>query len=526
VLAKGSHRTYELVQLQPQVGKVKPWFSAGWKKIPGLLAVVSVSLLVAAGLTLALFFLIASIPSASRTAAAFLSNPLAVALVKMVLGNPVLSGFFLLALLRAVWLPAPTHLILRKEGFLAFHDRDNSILALAKKGLEQECDSMFRRDAWGSEELFLWGFSGLLGKVLWDNVRSISLADPRKQQGAQVLVFHLFRGRPLKLRLGDLLGQDVKVSLASAIREHAPQAQCDQAVTDLLSSPTEKSYTELWFNALAAPPKRERLVALEAGDSIADGRFIVVDKLGCGGQGTTYLVRKEGDPASVINVAKEYILPIHVAAKAKKAAVEALQNEVRLLQSLDHPHIVKIVDFFVEDQRGYLVMEQAKGDSLRTFVAKRGPLSEEIVRLLMSMFCDILGYLHSQSTAIVHRDFTPDNLIMSADGQLKLIDFNVAQQGDGAFAVAGKRAYMPPEQFKGKCSPQSDIYALGATSYFLLTGQDPEPLAVSHPSHVNTQVGEALDLIIARCTRLELDKRYASVAQLSAVLDSGATEPC
>jgi serine/threonine-protein kinase len=116
----------------------------------------------------------------------------------------------------------------------------------------------------------------------------------------------------------------------------------------------------------------------------------------------------------------------------------------------------------------------------------------------------------------VHRDFTPDNLILDKDGTLKLIDFDVAQQREQTTSatVVGKHAYLPPEQFRGKPCPQSDIYALGATLHFLLTGCDPEPLTSSHPLTVRPEIAAALDGIVARCTQLDLDKRYETAAQI------------
>ncbi len=98
------------------------------------------------------------------------------------------------------------------------------------------------------------------------------------------------------------------------------------------------------------------------------------------------------------------------------------------------------------------------------------------------MYCGLLDLLHANS--IVHRDFTPDNLILNSKGQLKLIDFNVAQQiQEGSTGtIVGKHAYVPPEQFRGKATSQSDLYAFGATMFYLLTGKDPEPISQSIPS--------------------------------------------
>lgn len=139
---------------------------------------------------------------------------------------------------------------------------------------------------------------------------------------------------------------------------------------------------------------------------------------------------------------------------------------------------------------------------------------EEVIALSIQM-AEILSYLHSLSPPIVHRDFTPDNLMLQEDGLLKLLDFNVAQQKTSSVTctVVGKQAYLPPEQFRGKPCSQSDIYAMGATIYFLLVGEDPDAITSSHPAKV-TEVEEKLDALVAKATALELDKRYQDAESL------------
>jgi serine/threonine-protein kinase len=98
---------------------------------------------------------------------------------------------------------------------------------------------------------------------------------------------------------------------------------------------------------------------------------------------------------------------------------------------------------------------------------------------------------------------------------LKLIDFSVAQQLSGERSdCAGKHAYTPPEQFRGEACPQSDIYALGATLYFLLTGKEPEPISKLSVRKEGINISSQLDLIIEKCTELDLENRYQSIAWL------------
>jgi serine/threonine-protein kinase len=206
-------------------------------------------------------------------------------------------------------------------------------------------------------------------------------------------------------------------------------------------------------------------------------------------------------------------LPVYVDATVRRQALENFQREAAMLRTLSHPQIVKLVDFFIEDHRSYMVLEHIDGLSLRRMVEQSGPMSEEQVCSLAQQMCDILTYLHELSPPVVHRDFTPDNLILNSDSTLKLIDFTVAQQTESTATgtVVGKHAYLPPEQFRGKPTPQSDIYAMGATLFYLLIGRDPEPITASHPILSDNKIDGSLDEIVARATSLDLSIRYPNI---------------
>jgi serine/threonine protein kinase len=214
-------------------------------------------------------------------------------------------------------------------------------------------------------------------------------------------------------------------------------------------------------------------------------------------------------------VLKEYILPVYVDVQTRKLALAGLQHEVTILESLHHPNIVSFTGFFVEDHRAYLVEEYLSGDSLRLSVEKNGPAPLLVTVKLALIMIDILAYLHSRAPRVIHRDFTPDNLIYDRQGDLKLIDFTVAQQGDESdlSTAVGKQCYLPPEQFCGRATTQSDIYAMGATIYFLLTGLDPEPLAQSQLTGKDGEAYDAINFVLARATALELRDRYQCVQE-------------
>ena len=174
------------------------------------------------------------------------------------------------------------------------------------------------------------------------------------------------------------------------------------------------------------------------------------------------------------------------------------------------------------------MLEHITGGSLRDLVDKGGPLSEERVISLALQMSDILIHLHNQEHPIVHRDFTPENLILNADGTVKVIDFNVAKQiveATTSGTVVGKHAYLPPEQFRGMPVPASDIYAMGGTLHFLLTGYDPEPISVSHPKALRPDVSDRLNRIGERSTALDVEKRYQTASELKEELSPGSVHP-
>jgi serine/threonine-protein kinase len=212
-------------------------------------------------------------------------------------------------------------------------------------------------------------------------------------------------------------------------------------------------------------------------------------------------------------------MPVFPDARVRKSVAEKFQQEAAMLSRLAHPQIVKLLDVFVEDHRAYLVLQRIQGNTLKQVVTKRGALSESEVTALALQMCDILLYLHSQNPPVIHRDFTPDNLMLF-EGKLFLIDFSVAQQIEINItgSVVGKHLYMAPEQFRGKASAQSDVYSFGATLFYLLTGKEPEAISVSHPRAIDAEVSERMDTLIAQCTALDTASRPADLHQVKTLL--------
>lgn len=357
--------------------------------------------------------------------------------------------------------------------------------------------------------------------VAWDDISHIDLCLPKGKTSPldHFVRFNSGSKRSLSLRLGGIPDAGERARILQAVEEWAPSLKRDAAVVQALELPPDHSYTELWLQALSGPPKRERLKPLETGAILKDGRYRVVKPLGVGGQGTAYLALDQLDENETV-VLKEFILPVFVDVNIRRQSLERFEKEARILQQLDNEQIVRLNDFFVEDHRGYLVLEHIDGASLRDRVLVHGALPEAEAVQLAKQMCEIQKYLHSLTPPVVHRDFTPDNLILRKDGMLKLVDFNVAQQTESTATgtVVGKHAYLPPEQFRGRPTSQSDIYALGASLYFILCGRDPEPISTLHPKKNNAAVSDWLDQIVAKATAIEVKDRYASASELRADL--------
>ncbi|CAN5490250.1 hypothetical protein BH10CYA1_BH10CYA1_24070 [soil metagenome] len=371
-------------------------------------------------------------------------------------------------------------------------------------------------------EAILGGHVSKKKELQWNSIKSVELSAEKPNQRVldRQLCFNRKKGRPYKLKLEQIgTAANWKELLTAIYCSSGIQVEnADPNLFDQINpNQQDPSYTQIWLDSLLAPAHREKLLQLDAGATLQNGKYMLDRKLGAGGQGAAYLARRD-DGAMV--VLKEYILPIYVDAKVKRKSLENFENEAHMLQQLDSPLIVKLLGFFVEDHRGYLVLEHIKGINLREHVAQNGPLSEKQVVHYGVLMCDVLAHLHSQNPPIVHRDFTPDNIILSGHDSIKVIDFMVAQTSDQSATgtVVGKHAYLPPEQFRGKATTQSDIYALGCSLFFLLTGDEPEPLTTSHPILTSDTVSGALDTIVAKATELESAERYKSAAELKHAL--------
>jgi tRNA A-37 threonylcarbamoyl transferase component Bud32 len=279
------------------------------------------------------------------------------------------------------------------------------------------------------------------------------------------------------------------------------------------------SYTQMWEEELQSHFSATNFVPLEKGRQLKDGNFSILMHLASGGLSAVYLAEQEDETLVVL---KEAALPPTLDQITKEKAQEMFRREALILRKLNHRRIAKVLDSFVENGRDYLAIEFVPGESLRQVVRKHGVQSEKNVLQYAVQICDILTYLHDHFPPIVHRDITPDNLILREDGQVFLIDFGAANQylGIATGTIVGKQAYIAPEQFRGKAQVQSDIYALGCTLHFLLTAADPEALSESHPKTLRNDLSDRLDQLVASSTAVDTVNRIDSASKLKELAQS------
>jgi eukaryotic-like serine/threonine-protein kinase len=222
-----------------------------------------------------------------------------------------------------------------------------------------------------------------------------------------------------------------------------------------------------------------------------------------------------------------------MAAESDPVFFERFRREAEIGRKLNHPGVVKV--FPREDRGGvYLVMEWVDGPLLRNILAQEGNLPVERAVKIASEICDALYYIHSRG--VVHRDLKPENIVIDSKDRIKLIDFGIAgEEGArrltfGKFSnVMGTPDYISPEQIQGKRGDaRSDVYALGAILYEMLTGQAPfqgeNPFAVMNdrllnypvpPRELNPEIPPALQEIVYRALERDRRNRYASANEMA-----------
>ncbi len=360
----------------------------------------------------------------------------------------------------------------------------------------------------------------------WSDIKAVKLAGDENGKTSQLhLEITTRQNRPVNMCIGKIQEAELEQLLI------ATELWCTEAVKDPKlealhnrlqgnnGDVSRLSYTAMWEDELERRFAATAFVPLEPNLFLLSGRLRVVRQLAFGGLSAIYLCQESGKDLVVL---KESVIPPDSKPEIREKAEELFGREAKFLMKLKHNQIVKVIDYFVESGRNYMLLEHINGQDLRQYVKQHGPCNEQTALLWASQICDIVSYLHEQDPPVIHRDLTPDNVVLREDGNLKLIDFGAANEliGTATGTLVGKQAYISPEQLRGKATKSSDIYALGCSLYFLLTGADPEPLSVSSPKSVRPELSDGVNSLVEQCTDMDSSCRPENASAVKALAET------
>ncbi len=314
---------------------------------------------------------------------------------------------------------------------------------------------------------------------------------------------------------------------ADFLSQNCPDAATRREVEELL---LHDAGAEGFLNQSLAGAAAAMLQSLTLSPGQRLGPYRILSIIGSGGMGLVY--RAERDDGKF---EQRVAIKIVSAGLNTPAFVERFQQEYRILASLEHPNIARLLDAgATKDGLPYFVMEYVEGRPIDRFCAERKLSVSDRLRLLLPV-CDAVQFAHQK--LIVHRDLKPDNILVTEQGIPKLLDFGIARVlrevpgGNEATLVAMTPDYASPEQVRGEpIGTATDVYSLGSVLYKLLTGAAPhrlqgkspaevvrlicekEPL---QPSSLNRELGEDEDNILQMAMRKEAQRRYRSVEQFA-----------
>lgn len=260
---------------------------------------------------------------------------------------------------------------------------------------------------------------------------------------------------------------------------------------------------------------------------VLNNRYRIVRLLGQGGFGAVYR-------AWDTNLNRPCALKENL--DTSPEAQRQFTREATVLANLSHPNLPRVTDHFIVPGQGqYLVMDFVEGEDMASLLQKQGAFTLEQALPWILQVAEALSYLHSRTPPVVHRDVKPANIRITPEGKAMLVDFGLVKLFDPHLhTTVGARAvtpgYAPPEQYgQGKTDHRTDQYALAATLYKALTGQEPlesvqriagERMPLAH--EVNPRIPPPVSMAIERAMRLEPAQRFASVAEFAAALSSSS----
>ena len=272
---------------------------------------------------------------------------------------------------------------------------------------------------------------------------------------------------------------------------------------------------------------------------ILQNRYRIEDLLGEGGMGAVY---KAWDERLKLSVAlKEMVPQPGLDEHMLKQLHQQFEQEATILAPLNHPHLVRVGDYFEEGDNTYLVMDFVEGESLIDLIKQEGTLPEARVLAWALQLLDALTYCHSRG--VIHRDIKPQNVIITPEGRAVLVDFGLVKLWDPedpqtktVMRGVGTPEYAPPEQYssqEGHTDPRSDLYGLAATMYHALAGEPPlgaaermaDPEQFVAVREIAPDVSTRTSIAVMKAMALARSQRWESAKEMAEALVEGETIP-
>lgn len=279
----------------------------------------------------------------------------------------------------------------------------------------------------------------------------------------------------------------------------------------------------------------ETFIELQPGTTLNNGKYVIENKIGEGGFGITYkavqiglnriVCIKEYFPAGKCNrnVSSKTVFPQGMTTELYDKYRSAFVNEAKMLAKMRHPNIVEVIDVFDENNTSYMVMEFIIGENIQKIVENEGPMSYDIAINYIGQITNAIDFLHKQH--ILHRDIKPENIMITSEYKAILIDFGAARAFEHdkiqSHTSMFTRGYAPPEQYHKSSLKGSftDIYALGATLYFTLTGVEPIDSAtrtiekIKEPHELCQNVPDNANRTIMKAMELDPQDRHQTIKE-------------
>ncbi len=263
-------------------------------------------------------------------------------------------------------------------------------------------------------------------------------------------------------------------------------------------------------------------------NTLLQNRYRILRHIGGGGMGLVYLAEDNRLPGRMCAV-KE-MSPHQLPPNDRTWATDAFRQEAQMLARLDHSGLTSVTDFFPEEGNLYLVMDYVAGETLEEMLEKapNGRLSQGQVLNIVRQLCEVLQYLHGQDPPVIFRDLKPSNVMLTPEGQVKLIDFGIARlfkpTKSQDTVTLGTPGYAAPEQWgtAGQSDARSDVYGLGVLLLRLTTGYDPtpNPFPLPQPRALMPEISPKIEYLILRATPSQPSARYQNIAEFRRDMDT------